>query len=75
MRVHVVEGEDDVDRLGVEARGHGVEIGEVEAKKAAGKGEIVAEEIKSAEELVVVRDQGLAFAEADLADHVGAPGV
>ena len=48
-----------------------LEIGEVEAEKAAGKGEIVAQEIESAEELIVVRDQGLAFAEADLADHVG----
>ena len=74
MRLDVVEGEDDVDRLGVEARGDGVEIDEVEAKEAARKGEIVAQEVEPAEQLIVVRDEGLALPEADLADHVGAAG-
>ena len=58
--------------LGVEARGDGVEIDEVEAKEAPGKGEIVAQEVEPAEQLIVVRDQGFALPEADLPDHVGA---
>ena len=72
LRVHVVEREDDVDRLGVEARGDRIEAGEVEAEEAAGKREIIAQEVEPAKELVVVGDQRLAFAESDLLDHVGA---
>ncbi len=72
LRVHVVEGENDVDRLRVEARGDGVEIDEVKAEEAARKREIVAQEVEPAKQLVVVRDEGLALAKADLADHVGA---
>src|SRR6185437_1541025 len=72
--VYVVEGEDDVDGLGVEARGDSVEIGEVETQEAAGKREIVAHEVKPAEQVIVVRDQRLALAEADLSDHLGVAG-
>ena len=67
----VVEGEDDVDRLGGEARRDRVEPDEVEAEEAPRKREIVAQEIEAAKQLLVVGDQRLVFVEADLAEHVG----
>ena len=47
---------------------------EIEAEEAARKGEVVAQEVEAAEQLVVVRDQRLVFVEADLPDHLGPAG-
>ena len=73
-RIDVVEGEHDIDRLGREARRDRAEPGQIEAEKAARKNEIVAQEIETAEQALVVGDERLVFVEADLAQHfVAAP--
>ena len=60
LRIDVVEGEDDIDRSWrVEPRRDRAEVDQVEAEEAPGKCEIVAQEIEPAEQLIVVRDQGL----------------
>src|SRR5208337_5489906 len=56
LSLHVVESDDDVDGLRFEPSGDGAEADHVEAKKAPGKGEIVAQEIEAAKQLVIVRD-------------------
>ncbi len=71
LRLHLVERDDDVDGLGLEPARDGAKSDQVEAEKAPGKGEIVAQEVEAAKQPVVVRDQGLAFVEADLPDHRG----
>ena len=58
--------------LRVEARDDRVEVDEIEAKEAARKREIVAQEVEPAKQLLVVGDQRFVLPEADLADHVGA---
>src|SRR5208337_4861975 len=49
LRFHLVEGEDDVDGLGLETARDLSESVQVETEKTAGKGEIVAQEVKAAE--------------------------
>ena len=71
LRLHLVKSHDDIDGLGREPRRDRAEVDQVEAEKAPGKGEIVAQEVEPPEQLVVVRDQGLVFLEADLPDHAG----
>ena len=69
LRFHIVESHDDIDGLGLEPPCDRAEADHVETEKAPGKGEIVAQEVEPPEQLVVVRDQGLVFLEADLPDH------
>ncbi len=68
-RIDFVEGEDDVDRLGGEARRDRAEPDEVEAEEASRKHEIVAQEIEAAKQALVVGEQRLVLVETDLAQH------
>ena len=74
LRLHLVKSHDDIDGLGREPRRDRAEIDQVEAEEAPGKCKIVAQEVEPPEQLIVVRDQGLLFLEADLPNHAGLAG-